>query len=69
MLAVEQPYEILPIDTLGKFNNYNSTKMYLHILSDPATRYMLTFPSKVLLLGPMQTAKNEFSKFKSLSEF
>ncbi|GBL94051.1 Transposon Ty3-I Gag-Pol polyprotein [Araneus ventricosus] len=35
-----------PIDTVVGFNYYNSTKKYLHLVIDHATRYVWAFPSK-----------------------
>lgn len=42
----EKPFELLSIDTVGGLNYYNSTKKFLHIIVDHATRYIWTFPSK-----------------------
>ncbi|GBN91865.1 Transposon Tf2-9 polyprotein [Araneus ventricosus] len=39
-------FEYLSIDTVGGFNYYNSTKKYLHLVIDHATRYVWAFPSK-----------------------
>lgn len=41
-----EPFEFLSIDTIGGLNYYNSTKKYLHVVIDHATRYIWTFPSK-----------------------
>ncbi|GBL72710.1 Pro-Pol polyprotein [Araneus ventricosus] len=42
----DRPFEYLSIDTVGGFNYYNSTKKYLHLVTDHATRYVWAFPSK-----------------------
>ncbi|GBN88869.1 hypothetical protein AVEN_150975-1 [Araneus ventricosus] len=42
----DRPFEYLSIDTVGEFNYYNSTKKYLHLVIDHATRYVWAFPSK-----------------------
>lgn len=42
----DKPFEIISVDTVGGFNYYNSTKKYLHIIIDHATRYVWAFPSK-----------------------
>lgn len=42
----DQPFECLSLDTVGGFNYYNSTKKYLHLVIDHATRYIWAFPSK-----------------------
>ncbi|GBO26401.1 Transposon Tf2-6 polyprotein [Araneus ventricosus] len=42
----DRPFEYLSIDTVGGFNYYNSTKKYLHLVIDHATRYVWAFPSK-----------------------
>ncbi|KFM72322.1 Retrotransposable element Tf2 protein type 3, partial [Stegodyphus mimosarum] len=44
--SVSEPFEILSIDTVGGLNYYNSTKRYIHIIIDHATRYIWTFASK-----------------------
>jgi hypothetical protein len=41
-----EPFDLISIDTIGGFNYYNSTKKYLHLVIDHATRYIWTFPSK-----------------------
>lgn len=40
------PFELLSIDTVGGLGHYNSTKCYLHVVLDHATRYVWTFASK-----------------------
>lgn len=44
--TTDQPFECLSVDTVGGFNYYNSTKKYLHLIIDHATRYVWAFPSK-----------------------
>lgn len=46
MPTTNQPFECIPIDTVGGFNYYNSIKKYLHIIINHATRYVWTFPSR-----------------------
>lgn len=41
-----EPFDVVSIDTVGGLNYYESTKKYLHIVIDHATRYIWTFPSK-----------------------
>ena len=42
----DKPFECLSVDTVGGFNYYNSTKKYLHLVVDHATRCLLyTSPS------------------------
>ncbi|GBN80895.1 Transposon Tf2-6 polyprotein [Araneus ventricosus] len=40
------PFECISVDTVGGFNYYNSTKKFLHIVIDHATRHVWAFPSK-----------------------
>ncbi|UYV79893.1 hypothetical protein LAZ67_18000997, partial [Cordylochernes scorpioides] len=40
------PFDLVSIDTVGGLNYYNSTKKFLHIIVDHATRYIWAFPSK-----------------------
>ncbi|GBM83719.1 Transposon Tf2-9 polyprotein [Araneus ventricosus] len=42
----DRTFQYLSIDTVGGFNYYNSTKKYLHLVIDHATRYVWGFPSK-----------------------
>ncbi|GBO17388.1 Transposon Tf2-8 polyprotein [Araneus ventricosus] len=42
----DRPFEYLSIDTVGRFNYYNSTKKYVHLIIDHATRYVWALPSK-----------------------
>lgn len=42
----EKPFELISLDTVGGFNYYNSTKKFLHVVIDHATRYIWAFPSK-----------------------
>ncbi|GFX96248.1 hypothetical protein TNCV_2291361 [Trichonephila clavipes] len=42
----DQPFEYISIDTVGGFNYYNSTKKFLHLIIDHATRYVWAFASK-----------------------
>ncbi|GBL95464.1 Transposon Tf2-9 polyprotein [Araneus ventricosus] len=42
----DRHFEYLSIDTVGGFNYYNSTKKYLRLVIDHATRYVWAFPSK-----------------------
>ncbi|GFT74729.1 transposon Tf2-11 polyprotein [Trichonephila clavipes] len=42
----DQPFEYISVDTVGGFNNYNSTKKFLHLIIDHATRYVWAFASK-----------------------
>jgi len=42
----ENPFDLMSIDTVGGLNYYSSTKKYLHIVIDHATRYIWAFPSK-----------------------
>ncbi|GFX49644.1 transposon Tf2-11 polyprotein [Trichonephila clavipes] len=44
--VAEEPFEMISLDTVGRFNYHNSQKKYLHIVLDHATRYAWTFPSK-----------------------
>ena len=46
MPPTEKPFECLALDTVGGFNYYNSTKKYLHLVTDHATLYVWGFPSK-----------------------
>lgn len=43
---VSEPFELISIDTVGGLHYPNSTKKYLHIVIDHATRFIWTFPSK-----------------------
>lgn len=42
----DNPFECLALDSVGGLNYYNSTKKYLHLVIDHATRYVWGFPSK-----------------------
>ncbi|UYV75385.1 hypothetical protein LAZ67_13000079 [Cordylochernes scorpioides] len=42
----KDPFDLVSIDTVGGLNYYNSTKKFLHIIVDHATRYIWAFPSK-----------------------
>ncbi|UYV64445.1 hypothetical protein LAZ67_3000729 [Cordylochernes scorpioides] len=42
----KDPFNLVSIDTVGGLNYYNSTKKFLHIIVDHATRYIWAFPSK-----------------------
>ncbi|GFT90323.1 hypothetical protein TNCV_193241 [Trichonephila clavipes] len=42
----DQPFEYISVDTVGGFNYYNSTKKFLHLIIDHATRYVWAFASK-----------------------
>ncbi|UYV60307.1 hypothetical protein LAZ67_1000791, partial [Cordylochernes scorpioides] len=42
----KDPFDLVSIDTVGGLNYYNSTKKFLHIIIDHATRYIWAFPSK-----------------------
>lgn len=46
MPPCREPFEVLSLDSVGGFNYYNSSKKYLHILIDHATRFIWTFTSK-----------------------
>ena len=46
----ENPFDVLSIDSVGGLSYYNSTKKYLHIVIDHATRYIWLFHLKVSLL-------------------
>ncbi|GFV37929.1 transposon Tf2-9 polyprotein [Trichonephila clavipes] len=45
-LPTDQPFEYISVDTVGGFNYYNSTKKFLHLIIDHATRYVWAFASK-----------------------
>lgn len=67
-----EPFDILAIDTVGGLNYYNSTKKYLHIVIDHATRYIWTFASKNVNTDTyinclMQSFKNQMPR-KILSD-
>jgi len=42
----EHPFDLVSIDTIGGLSGYNSTKKYIHLVIDHATRYIWTFSSK-----------------------
>ncbi|GFU80115.1 transposon Tf2-11 polyprotein [Trichonephila clavipes] len=46
VLPTDQPFEYISVDTVGGFNYYNSTKKFLHLIIDHATRYVWAFASK-----------------------
>jgi hypothetical protein len=43
----QQPYDIISIDTVGGFCDYNSKKQYIHIAIDHFSRYLWTISSKI----------------------
>ncbi|GFS61133.1 transposon Tf2-9 polyprotein [Trichonephila clavipes] len=42
----DHPFEYISVDTVGGFKYYNSTKKFLHLIIDHATRYVWAFASK-----------------------
>jgi len=42
----EDPFDLISIDTIGGLQHYGSTKKYIHLVVDHATRYIWTFASK-----------------------
>lgn len=42
----EQPFDLLAMDTIGGFANYGSSKRFIHLAVDHATRYVWAFAHK-----------------------
>lgn len=42
----KQPFDIIPLDTVGEYNYYNLIKKYIHLVIDHATRFAWGFSSK-----------------------
>lgn len=43
MLTTDQPFECFSIDTVNRFNYYDSTKVYQHLMLNHTTRYLGLF--------------------------
>ncbi|UYV84218.1 hypothetical protein LAZ67_X001557 [Cordylochernes scorpioides] len=65
----KDPFDLVSIDTVGGLNYYNSTKKFLHIIVDHATRYIWAFPSKTQTTDSYINCLNKIFQIQKPKQF